>query len=553
MSRLFNATSNNFLSVSDNLGLLDQPFTVAFYVKHLTIPSTHEYYFDYQNDTTTPYGYLVQKETANLLRARSYQGSGRNADTTTSITQDSWELVICTFTDTNASRIEALGDDVTETANTTYQLESSPELHIGSTDSGVLVMDGKIAHFTVWNVELSTADKILLQDGDIPNTVNSGNITRDWDFDTDSLTDAVGGITLIETGTVLYDSDMPILGTAVLAVDSPVIFGEQDVDITTSGFTNPNSLDGLTIQDVTTGNHLLDLSASLIGTAGVYTFDLTDVAAAVANALGTPLDSSSHTHIVTISDSIAVESASVTIVVNPSAGYYGQELTSVIGGAGTFVASEGWFLPLPADQSQVMYASAENVNDTATDYFNINALGEVDTNLLSGSVSAVFFDITGELSRGGQFEDAMAAAEFTFSDAIWQWTASGLEKFAGGDGDFYQLPEVALVTGGTYEFVYTIVDYTVGTATIGFGGGAGVNGTARSANGTHTETITAIAASSVMRIKPSAAARFTVSSFSVKRTDVPGGIWKPFTIIISEGGIALRRAGRKLYSLLANR
>jgi len=324
-----------------------------------------------------------------------------------------------------------------------------------------------------------------------------------------------------------------VAGAAIDTVDSPVTFSEQDVDISTSGFTNPNDLDGLTIEDVASGNHVLDLSASLVGTAGVFTFDLTDVAAAVANAYGTPLDSASHTHTVTISDSVAVEEASATIVINPPAGWFRQELASVTDGAGSFANSESWFKPLPADTSPIMFASVERVDTADPSYFDIAANGNVSTNILSGSVAATIFDITGEMIRAGQFEDGTETEWATLSGLT---ISGGKANFVAVTGNFSQIllaADLDIVVGGTYEFIITTSGVTVGDVTIELINGTTVSGTARSTNNTFTESLVALSGNTQFSLS---ADNFTgsVDSISVRRADVNGGIWKPFTIDIAD-------------------
>lgn len=83
------------------------------------------------------------------------------------------------------------------------------------------------------------------------------------------------------------------------------------------------------------------------------------------------------------------------------------------------------------------------------------------------------------------------------SDTAWtkgvDWTiSSGRATRSGSSSSGSLTQSVAFVAGGVYEVTFTVLSYTAGSFTPRFTGGTSVNGTARSANGTYTQTMTAL-------------------------------------------------------------
>jgi len=173
---------------------------------------------------------------------------------------------------------------------------------------------------------------------------------------------------------VVYKPDAP----SIDSVDSPVLDAETGNLLTTSGFAS--DVTSLVISDVATGTYDLDVSASLAGTAGSFTFDMPDVAGLLVNTAGTPFDSASHTHVITAG--FLTESASAPIVVNPKAGWMVVEVES----ASMLVGSlfEDW-TPTPPDGCQIYIPTADNTSATAA--------GILTTDRLTGTIDWMFFDI----------------------------------------------------------------------------------------------------------------------------------------------------------------
>ena len=169
-----------------------------------------------------------------------------------------------------------------------------------------------------------------------------------------------------------------ISSASISAVDSPVLDAEAINSLTTSGFSD--DITSLIISDVATGTFTTDISASLSGTAGSFTFDMPDIAGFLVNTTGTPFDSASHTHVITAG--FLTESASAPIVVNPKAGWMVVEVES----ASMLVGSlfEDW-TPTPPDGCQIYIPTADNTSATAA--------GILTTDRLTGTIDWMFFDI----------------------------------------------------------------------------------------------------------------------------------------------------------------
>jgi len=107
------------------------------------------------------------------------------------------------------------------------------------------------------------------------------------------------------------------------------------------------------------------------------------------------------------------------------------------------------------------------------------------------------------------------------ADASWTkgtgWTIhSGTAHKAAGTGSDLSQAE-AFTAGLAYEITYTVSDYVAGTVTAMFTGGTDVTGTARSANGTYTETLTAVTGNVTALLRASAAADLSIDSVSLKQ------------------------------------
>lgn len=179
-----------------------------------------------------------------------------------------------------------------------------------------------------------------------------------------------------------YVEDVDLDATPVAtisSVDSPVLDAEAGNSLTTTNYAL--DIDDVTIQDVTTGNYEIDVSASLSGTSGTFTFDMPDITGYLVDTLGTVFDSASHTH--TITAVKGAESDTETIVINPQAGYAVVEVASAVKTEGSVF--EGW-TGTPANGDQVYYPTA---SATA-----VSATGILTTDKVAGTITMFYFDTT---------------------------------------------------------------------------------------------------------------------------------------------------------------
>lgn len=107
------------------------------------------------------------------------------------------------------------------------------------------------------------------------------------------------------------------------------------------------------------------------------------------------------------------------------------------------------------------------------------------------------------------------------TDASWTkgtgWTIhSGQAHKAAGTGSDLSQAET-LTAGVAYEVTFTVSDYVAGTVTPMFTGGTDVTGTARSADGTYTETLSAVTGNVTALLRASAAGDFSIDNISLKQ------------------------------------
>ena len=139
-------------------------------------------------------------------------------------------------------------------------------------------------------------------------------------------------------------------------------------------------------------------------------------------------------------------------------------------------------------------------NDTGV----FNVVAATQTRLYKLSSSAAWTDISHQ-SLG---PDTILNGTFA-TDTIWGkgtgWSISGGNGVASGVvGAFYLTQSQTLTVGTTYRLTYTIVTRTAGGVRPFFSGGTAVYGTARTAAGTYTDTLTAVTGNNILAFEPTA-------------------------------------------------
>jgi hypothetical protein len=130
-----------------------------------------------------------------------------------------------------------------------------------------------------------------------------------------------------------------------------------------------------------------------------------------------------------------------------------------------------------------------------------------------------------EAMRGGVHANQIVDGDFGVAT---NWKTNGNWTVASGkaqktiDGTGALIPDLAATTpyidfapGASYQITYDVLDYTVGSVTVSFGG---VNDVARSANGTYTFNVTPIAytatEANTLKITPTNTARMSIDNVS---------------------------------------
>ena len=212
MSFVIPGTTGNYLSVVSDL-ITSNNFTVFLYYKETGNTGSFRNMFDFAN-TAGNYTRLRARN-SNVMSVLANQTSLQGADTTATITTNTWIPVVFGSNTTTKSRIQALGDDVTTADHGTWVTNSGAKLYLGTDNGDALPMQGKLAHIAIWSRELNATERSNLLAGTDPATITTGLVEL-WDGS--SLT-GTNSTVLVQTGSVtVNDSDDPL--AAALAIDS---------------------------------------------------------------------------------------------------------------------------------------------------------------------------------------------------------------------------------------------------------------------------------------------------------------------------------------------
>lgn len=150
-----------------------------------------------------------------------------------------------------------------------------------------------------------------------------------------------------------------------------------------------------------------------------------------------------------------------------------------------------------------------------------------DMSLLSGTPIA---NIYGDIVINGNFLGSIA--NWTANGTNWVYGTNSANKTSGTSTTLSSdSVYIAVVAGRYYRTQYTIAGYTSGTCTISVGGTAG---TARSANGTYVEVLTATNTNGIVFTASVSTAVFNISAVSVVEWGAASGTITPSAQIISE-------------------
>ncbi len=170
--------------------------------------------------------------------------------------------------------------------------------------------------------------------------------------------------------------------------------------------------------------------------------------------------------------------------------------------------------------STLLDTQAGITGTATTDYIaNVDADLRIEVEAVRGGLVSLF-----KHSHVVTVEGASKITNGTFAtDTDWNkgtgWAiAAGVAtKTAGTASDLTQAE--AFVAGGQYLVEYTLSGVTAGTVEAQFAGGSAVNGATRNANGSYSETLTAMAGNNVFRVAADAAFAGSVHNVSVRRLE----------------------------------
>ena len=216
MSRVFNGLNNYLKNTVDGIGITAFPFTVAVWVKFAS-SNTLDNIWRYTNDVTNAKYFRGEQETyaSQAIAVQDVNAFSGNSDAKTI---DTWLPYVYTFESANTEvRGIGVGNSSSVSTAIAYATNINEMIGIGGAGDGTRVIDGKIAHFVVWNIALSAANKQAFIDSVNPANVDSANQTAYWDLtdgtaDAD-LTDTVNSIVLTNINTTIDNADNPVVIT----------------------------------------------------------------------------------------------------------------------------------------------------------------------------------------------------------------------------------------------------------------------------------------------------------------------------------------------------
>lgn len=212
MSADFNGTSSHLTAWTDNLGVTAYPFSIAYWVKIDTLAI--DGMFEYKNNNGSAKifrGYQIN--TSGTYRTTVVQSATVFYSLSSNLSTATWYPIVHTF-NTNDLYTESSGSNTgSSTTTQSYSTNASPRFTMGR-DFSNGTFDGKIAHFTVWNVELSTANISSFINANNPDNIDQANQTRYWPLtgSAPSLTDERNSITLTASN-MTYSTDDPTISS----------------------------------------------------------------------------------------------------------------------------------------------------------------------------------------------------------------------------------------------------------------------------------------------------------------------------------------------------
>lgn len=380
--------------------------------------------------------------------------------------------------------------------STTFEVTSDPEIILSDEN----VVTG--VRFSVTAVPSAAYDWVAAdEEGTAPAT--PGDVTQDTTIeDMDNLAAAV------EQRTVSGNNKVAV---AVISWDAPVngsLTPQIEIKLTSGGSTSWQGLNIAIDQDQTETGVLID--------GEDY-----DVRGRFVTAAGTEGDWSS-----------TVNFTAVANLTAPS------DVTSVTLTAGTDSVTLTFNTPNDANFIKArIYRNTVNNSATATHVQDVYLAQNVAAGVTIASAPVGVWYYWVAASNGSNIEATRVAPTPTnvtvlgaelvanggfSSGASWttgtDWSiGAGVATKVAGAGATDLSQAISLTAGYVYRVVFTVSGYSAGTVTPTFTGGSTVTGTARSADGTYTEDLTAVTGNTTLVLTGNAAGAFNIDNVSVKR------------------------------------
>jgi len=374
------------------------PFTIFYWLRHSHTLAYQQFQYDVN---ATDYIWMrTNHATLNRLQVRDYAGStdvlaGNSGE---NFENDVWTPVLIEC-DTAVTFYQADLEAADYTSKGTFQTPSTPTLYLLGDPSNYYNAPIYFAHFTIWNSILSVEDKQALFAGVRPIKIATANRQARWDFETNDgnfLIDAENSYTLTRPGTgATWNALHPDVFNIYIS-DIPDLIRDGSTGNSLTTVYNGTDITTLTFDD-DTATYSLDVSASLSGTGGSYTFDYPDVSLYAVDTSGVPFSSPSYVYKANLDDGSDTGKTAVTL--SPKTGWAVIEIITPDMGAGSLFST--WAEP-PLAGDQILYPTDFNTS--------IDSAGHIFTDKSVGSIPYGYFD---QGDTGGTWKQASIIIELT--------------------------------------------------------------------------------------------------------------------------------------------
>lgn len=228
-SRLFDISSNEYLSIDAVVKSDSYPYTLAAWAKTTNTANNQSVLWVGDKDTTAVYNilYLGGAETGDPVTAISRNTAGGLLFTTATYPTGEWCHVCAVFASTSDCRVYLNGgsrfqDTSNDNESTAYDRTA---IGMARDSSPSHAFSGRIAFPAIWDIALSDEEVAALAGGLYPTEVQGASLRAYWLFD-DNDNDAIGDLDLTpysDAAGPAFDADIPELHEASSGTIIPVL------------------------------------------------------------------------------------------------------------------------------------------------------------------------------------------------------------------------------------------------------------------------------------------------------------------------------------------